>query len=417
MDEIISKIKDCSLFFIYCIKRFVGNSGPYTAAALSYSTLLALVPLLTVGFALMSAFSSFQDVRDDLQAKLFGFMLPDAVTAISDYLANFIDNASRMTGPGVLGLAITAVLLLNTIYAAFNAIWKASEPRPFWLRMLVFWTLLTLGPLLIGASISLSTYVFASAQIVGVEDYDGPSRALSHVMTFALSTLGFTLLFLVVPNRAVRLRHALTGAIVAALLFEVLKRGFGLFFSTFVSYQAIYGALASIPVFLVWMYLSWTVLLLGAEIAASLREWRAAGGRDGIVQVAGAKLALALTLLGRLKHATNKGHVMREGPLARGLPVTLEELDQVLTALESGHYVARGGRSHWVLSRDLSRVTLNNLIRVLGLSLRAGDDWPDHVIQAIAEVESAGAERGNVALADLLDAAPFEAKLRSGGLA
>ena len=412
MEQALFRAKSFVLFMVYCLKRFAGNRGPYTAAALSYSTLLALVPLLTVGFAVLSAFGSFQSMKEDLQSKLFAFMLPDAALTVSDYLSHFVTNASQMTGAGIIGLTFTAVLLLNTIYAAFNAIWKASEPRPFWLRMLVFWTLLTLGPLLIGASISLSTYIFAQVQLSGIQDYEGPSQLLARAVTFALSTLGFTLLFLVVPNRSVRPKHALMGAMFAALVFEFLKRGFGLFFTTFVSYEAIYGALAVVPVFLVWMYLSWTVLLLGAELAASLPEWRAAGDRHGrVVQAPGAKLALALTLLGRLKLAANKGHVLREGPLARGLPVTLEELDQVLSALQHGRYVARGGRSHWVLCRDLTKVTLNDLILALGVSLEAGDDWPDHVRLAVDRVAEARAREGTGTLAELLEVLPKEAKL------
>ena len=412
MHQALAKAKSFALFAVYCAKRFDGNRGPYTAAALSYSTLLALVPLLTVGFAILNAFGSFQSMKEDLQSKLFALMLPDAALTVSDYLTHFVSNASQMTGAGVIGLAITAVLLLNTINSAFNAIWKASEPRPFWLRMLVFWTLLTLGPLLIGASISLSTYAFAQVQISGIQDYQGPSQLMARATTFGLSTLGFTLLFLVVPNRAVRLKHALIGAMFAALVFEVLKRGFGLFFSTFVSYEQIYGALAAVPVFLVWMYLSWTVLLLGAEIAAALPEWRAAGGRHGrIVQAPGAKLALALTLLGRLKNATTRGRVLREGPLARGLPVTLEELDQVLSALQHGRFVARGGRSHWVLCRDLSKVTLNDLITALGISLEPGDEWPDHVRLAVERVAEARAREGTGSLAELLEVIPQEAKL------
>lgn len=390
-------------FTLYFLRRFMRDGGPGAAAALSYSSLLALVPLFAISFAVLSAFDTFETVRVDLQKQLFEAMLPDAALVVSDYLTQFIANANQMTGAGILGLAVTAVLLLNTITGAFGAIWRTTEPPPLALRLLVYWTLLTLGPLLVGASISVSTYAFAAVQWAGIDNYTKPLFSLAWLLPIGLSTVGFTILFVVVPNRSVRLLHAHTGALVAAILFELLKKGFGLYLSHFPSYQAIYGALAAMPIFLVWMYLSWVVLLIGAEIAASLPEWRAAEARQHGPHGLGATLALALTLLGRLKQASSDGRILRESELARDLPSTLEELDQVLRALRRARYAVRAGTGRWALSRDLATVTLSDLVRVLGLSMTPGAGWREEVAATVSDLAKAGEGPGQRTLADVLE--------------
>lgn len=296
-------------FVAYCLTRFLEDGGPGTAAALSYASLLALVPLLAIAFAALSAFEGFADLRAGLQSRMVEALLPEAALAVSEHLTTFVANASRMTGPGLAVLAVTATLLLNTINTAFSQIWRASEPRPLALRILVYWAILSLGPLLMGASLSVSTYAFATVQWAGLEDVARPVFGLSWVLPFLLAVLGFTLLFLIVPNRAVRKRHALAGAVVAATLFELLKKGFGLYLAHFPTYEAIYGALAAVPIFLVWTYLSWAALLVGAEIAASLPEWRAAERQRQGLHGPGARLTLALAMLGRLREEIGRAHV------------------------------------------------------------------------------------------------------------
>ena len=390
-------------FLGYCLKRFLDDGGPRTAAALSYSSLLALVPLLAIAFAALSVFEGFADLRAELQNRLVEAFLPQAAQVVGDHLTSFVSNASQMTGPGLAVLALTAILLLNTITSAFSEIWRASEPRPLVLRILVYWAILSLGPLLLGASLSVSTYAFATVQWAGLEAVAEPVFGLAWLLPFLLAVLGFTLLFLIVPNRSVRRRHALAGAVVAASLFELLKKGFGLYLAHFPSYQAIYGALAVVPIFLIWTYLSWAALLIGAEIAAALPEWRAAERRGEGHHGPGARLALALAMLGRLRRASREGQILSEKALSRHLPATLRELDDVLGALRRGRYVVRSGLRRWVLARDLSTVTLNNLIDLLGLSLEPGRGWPDSALAAIRDLAAERAERGGTTLAEILD--------------
>lgn len=383
-------LEDVGQMFWYTGHRFLRDGGLQTAAALSYSSLLALVPLITICFAILTAFDTFEQTRADLQQMLFDTFPEDVSLTISDQFATFIDNTNRMTGVGIAGLGVVAVLLLNTITGGLNAIWRVSEPRPLALRMLVYWALLTLGPLLLGASLSLSSYAFAVVQWSGVKDYTPPFVTV-RVLPVLLAVFGFSLMFLVVPNRAVAVKHAILGALFAAFLLELLKSGFGYYLRNFPTYQLIYGALAAIPIFLLWMYLSWAAVIFGAELAAALPEWRAGQQRLRRGGEPGAELALALSLLMRLRAANRDGRVMREGALARGLPATLLELDHVLRALRRARIVARSG-GRWLLSRDLATVTLGDLVQVLGLSWAPGEGWPERVGEVLGELSASGGE-------------------------
>ncbi len=400
-------IRVLARFVAFCLRRFWADDGFRAAAALSYSTLLALVPLIAIVFAVLSAFDAFEGLGDQLQDLLLTAMLPEAAQTVSGQITTFVANAGRLTGPGILGLAATAILLLNTITGAFGAIWHASEPRPLAMRLLVYWALLTLGPLLLGASMSVSGYAFAAVRLTPIESYAVP---LFGLLPFLLSAAGCTLLFIVVPNRAVRTHHALAGGAVAAVLLELLKKGFGYYLANFPTYQAIYGALAAVPIFLVWMYLSWSVLLLGAEIAAALPEWRAAEARRQGRHGPGARLALALTLLSRLRAASREGRVLKERGLARQLPATLGELDQVLGALRRRGYAVRSGGSRWVLGRDLETVSLDDLMRALGLALAPGKGWPAGIARIVDDLARAGEEPGRRSLAEVLDEAARQAE-------
>lgn len=387
---------------VYTGRRFHRDGGLQTASALSYSSLLALVPLITISFALLSAFDAFGEVKADLNKMLFDAFPQDFSVAVGNQFTSFLDNAGRMTGVGIVGLAVVAVLLLNTITGGLNAIWRVSEPRPLILRVLIYWALLTMGPLLLGASLTLSSYAFAVVQWSGVEGYTPPFLT-TRILPFLLSVLGFSLMFLVVPNRAVAPKHAIFGALFTAVLLEVLKSGFGYYLRHFPTYQLIYGALAAIPIFLLWMYLSWAAVIFGAELAAALPEWRVAQRRLRRGGEPGAELALALSILMRLRAANLDGRAMRERALARGLPATLAELDHVLRTLRRARIVARSG-GRWLLSRDLAVVSLGDLVQALGLSFEPGDGWHELVRDVLGELSATGVEMRARSLEQLLPA-------------
>jgi membrane protein len=335
-------------------------------------------------------------------AFLLEVLVSDAGAEASERLSVFVANASRMTGPGLAFLALAAILLMANINAAFNAVWRVAEPRPLALRFAVYWAVLTLGPLLIGASLSVSGYAFAAVEWFGVETGAGGLVDLSWLLAFGFAAVGFAFLYFVVPNRAVRVWHALAGGVVAALLLQLLKRGFSLYLEHFPSYEMVYGALAAIPVFLVWMYLAWIAALLGAEIAAAMPEWRAAQARGSQEAGPGARLALALSLLARLKAASRQGVKTKERRLGAGLPATPGEIDGTLRRLRRAGYTARALGGRWVLARDLETVTLGDLAAVLQLGLAPGADWEPAAQRAVEGLAAAAQDSMARPLAEIV---------------
>ena len=388
--RVASGARQVARFAAYTGQRFVQDQCPRQAAGLGYISLMSLVPLLAIGLGVLAAFPAFETIRADLQSQIFGNFLPSAGSAVTEQLTSFVDNASKATGPGVLAFALTAVLLLNNIDAALNVIWRVPEPRPIALRVLVYWALLTLGPLLLGSSLSLSSYAFAVVQYSGIESYTGSLVQFSRLISIALATFGFGVIYFIVPNRPVAIGNALLGGLVAAVLLEALKASFGLYLTHFPSYQAIYGALAAVPIFLLWMYLFWIVVLFGAVVAAALPEWRTAQARGRHAVGPGERLALALALLERLREASLVGGAVKERQLIRGLPATPAEIDASLRGLRRAGIVERSLGGRWLLARDLGTLTLANLTEAMTLELQPGDGWPAGAERAVNELAGAG---------------------------
>jgi membrane protein len=387
-------------FGIYCGRRFMGDQCLRIATQLSYASLLAIVPILAICLGLLSAFPAFEHLRMDAQTFLFENLVPNAGVEVSDQLAAFVSNASAMTGAGTLALLVTAGLLLSTINGAFNAIWRVSEPRPLMVRIMAYWMVLTIGPLFLGASLSLSSYGFTVALL---EEGDR-AIGLTRLLPFLLMACGLTFLYVVVPARSVALHHAFTGAAVAAGLFEALKSGFGFYLKQFPSYEAIYGAMAAVPIFLVWMYLSWALVLFGAEIAAAAPEWRLVDRLRQGSRGAGPRLALALALLHRLRNAARSGTVLKERALTRDLPAGLDQLSWVLQALKAHDFVNRSG-GRWFLARDLTAVDMADLLKALDLTLDPGDGWPEGVDEIVSRTGELGSGVKGMSLASLIDKA------------
>jgi len=262
--------------FAYHARRVLGRVRearlPTIASALAFTTVLALVPLLTVSVAVLSMFPFFEQWGDAAQNLLYENLIPATGDVVRTYLEEFAGHAGSLTGLGLVTLVITALLLLSTIEDAFNEIWGMKKGRTFAQRILLYWTLLTLGPVLIALSLSLTSYLGAWVvdELAPEMNRSAFGLWLVQILPIILEGIGFLLMYLIVPSRAVPVRFALLGAGIAVALFELSKYGFVLFISNFPTYQIIYGALWTIPVFLVWIYLSWLVTLVGACVSAEM---------------------------------------------------------------------------------------------------------------------------------------------------
>lgn len=372
------------------------------AAGLSYTALLALVPMLAIALSVLAAFPAFDDARERLRGAIFEILPAEQAAAANEQFQSFLENASNLTAPGIVGLSVIALLLLSNINGALNHIWRIRQPRPLASRFLVYWALLTMGPLLIGASLTVSSYAFALAQSA-TEQVIGSFVEFSRLLSILLATVGFGLVYFIVPNRSVALRDALIGAVAAAVALEGLKALFGLYIGNFSSYALVYGALAAIPIFLLWMYAFWVIVLGGAEIAAALPEWRVTSRRDGGVERIATRLALALSVLCRLGEAHRDGASLSRPRLLRSLPATPAELDECLSRLRRAHLIQRSAGDRLLLGRDLSQVDLESLLEVLGLRLHASIAWPEAPRRVIQALDQALAPYRKASLASLLD--------------
>ncbi|QGR08586.1 YihY/virulence factor BrkB family protein [Pantoea phytobeneficialis] len=243
------------------------------AGNLAYVSLLALVPLIAVVFALFAAFPVFSDISVQLKNFIFTNFMPAAGNTIQRYLEQFVANVNKMTAVGAVSLIVTALLLMHSVDSALNVIWRSDKKRPMVYSFAVYWMILTLGPLLAGASLAISSYLL-SLRWVSTSGVNSLIEQVLRVFPLLLSILAFWLLYSIVPTRRVPGRDALVGAVVAGLLFELGKKGFALYVTMFPSYQLIYGVLAVIPILFLWVYWTWCIVLLGAEITVTLDDYR-----------------------------------------------------------------------------------------------------------------------------------------------
>ncbi|MCY0093111.1 YihY family inner membrane protein [Hoeflea ulvae] len=374
-------LKNIGHFTVFAVRRFYNERMSSAAASLTYSTLLALVPMLVIAFAILSSFPAFDAVKERMQALFFAAVVPEAGAAITEYLSNFTQSANNLTAVGVVALAVTALLLLSTIEDTLNRIWHVERPRPIFVRFLIFWAILTMGPLVFGASFTLTSDIAAIARRSGFFDLGGAVdevllegwSTLSNLLSLAIKICGFTALFVLVPARRVRLRHAAIGATFAAVALEILSWGFNSFLTSGSSYETIYGAVAAVPVFLVWIYASWTVIILGAVVAAAIPDWRLA--RAAVLSVhlkAPGKLTIAIALLAKLYQQAQIGGAVAEEELVETIPI--EARDEIYNILQASGYVLQTEDSSVVLARDLHTTTVFELATEMELALGIATD-------------------------------------------
>ncbi len=334
-----------------------------SASSLTFTTVLALVPLFTVGLAVFSAFPIFGKFQDTIQRWLVDSLVPESIARqVLGYLTQFSRKASRLGVVGVAALLFTAVTLMVTIERTLGQIWRVNRQRPLAQRILLYWSAITLGPLFLGASLAITSYVVSASSDV-VDVLPGFVRWFLDSFEFLLLVACVSGLYFYVPYTRVRWRHAITAGLMAGLTLELAKKLLAVYLTQIPTYSAIYGAFAAVPILLVWIYVAWAIVLLGSVMAASLPDlgrqpWRKAEGAGWTF-----RLALeALAALQAVRHAPSKGLTLQA--LSQQMRVEPRELALVLGSLKQLDWVGllrdEGGalESRYVLLANLELTLL-----------------------------------------------------------
>lgn len=380
MSPMPALLSDLLPFLRFIRQRFKEDRCPQVAASLTYTTLLSLVPIVTIALTVFSAFPVFGDLMAQVKVFLLTNMVPDSAgKIISVYTTQFSNKAARLTALGIALLALTAFMLMHTINNAFNVIWRVRKRRSLPQRFLIYWAVLTLGPLLVGASLSI-TYYLLGLSLGWVKDVPFIGVLVLKLAPIALTIIAFALLYQAVPNRTVRFSHALLAGIVAGVAFELMKKLFTLYLTEFPTYTLVYGAFAAVPIFLVWVYLSWLVVLIGAVIAAVLPYWHnQIWQRD---RSAADEFTEALVVLQALYRALQDGEALKLAQLQQALHVGLEEAEYILERLEAAQWISRTAANAWLLSRTPESISLADVFHEFVFR-------PDHSHSLPASLETA----------------------------
>jgi membrane protein len=414
------EVRDLVLF---AHRRLREESLPQVAGSLTFTTVFALVPLLTIALAIFTTFPLFNTFRTSLEAYFVQSVMPKSISStILNYLTMFASKATRLSAVGAVALIFTSIAMMNLIERVFNRIWRVRGERSWTRRILVYWAIITLGPLLIGVSLTLSSQVFmATVDLFGRVPVVG--AIIYTTASLALTTAGFTLLYLAVPNRDVDWQDAAWGGLVAGLAFELAKRGFAIFITQFPTYSKIYGALAALPLFLLWVYVSWVITLVGALLVAALpvvkyeRWWHEAQP--------GGEFVDAMAIIKVLYVACKCGDTALVGAGAIRLRTRLgfDEMDNLLEKMMAEGWVGRvkveapprvqwgkrvsDGADHWVLLANVEKLTLAEVYRLFvfgGMAVNAGvvaDGDDERDLQAAREAATLAREVENAVEAGL----------------
>lgn len=259
-------------FFHYLRKRIQQEQLQVVAGYLSYVSLMSLVPLLVVVLSVATAFPIFADIHHSVEQFVYDNFVPTASDIVQQYLSSFVENASKMSAIAISFLFLAALLLISVIDKTFNNIWQVTKKRRVITSFSMYWMILTLGPVLVGVSIAITSYIVSLVSL-GIDDSFGITNLFFRLLPLLSSLAAFMLLYMLVPNKTIPFKYAFSGALFAAIFFEFAKKIFAAYLTAFPSYQAIYGALAIVPILFLWVYLSWLIVLAGAVITVSLQEY------------------------------------------------------------------------------------------------------------------------------------------------
>jgi len=354
------------LYLCLVARRFVEDGCQHSAAALTYMTLFAVVPVMTIMYSMFSLVPAFQGFGDQVRDLIFTNFIPSAGVEVQSYLDQFSSQARRLSFVGVAVLVVTCYLMLANIEKVFNRIWATSGRRRGVGSFLLYWAILSLGPVLMGATLAINTYVLSLRFFTENGLAQGAVNAVLSYVPLVLTTAAFTLLYMTVPNCKVRFRNALTGGVVATIAFELAKRLFGFAIANS-AYNSIYGAFAALPIFLLWVYLSWIIILGGAEFVRATENFSS--------YVQGKKLSLvaaSLWVMWKFWQAQGHGVELRDTTLLKG-GIRVSQWRKVRALLLENNVITVTEKGNYALLKSLEKLRLSEFVR-LGSETASGID-------------------------------------------
>lgn len=356
-------------FAQFVLQRLVAGRCLETAGSLTYTTLLAIVPLFTIALTLFAAFPMFGNYSGKFKSFILTNLVPDASgKIIGVYMHQFSENAERLTALGMIGLTATALLLMFNIEKTLNQIWGAPKSRNLVSRTLIYWATLTLGPLLIGLSISLASWLSGALP----DGMPGIGFSILKLGPWLLVFLSLAMIFLVVPNCYVPRSHALIAAFCTAIALDLMKLLFSLYIKQFGTFKLVYGAFASFPIFLLWLYVSWVILLAGAVLSACLSYWRNDAWKWDSKQ--GSRFEQALLILLTLAQAHRHGEILHLNDLRRRAGLGIDATNQLLESMAKKKWVDASRHGRWLLAIDLKQIRLLDIFEHMQTPLAAAKE-------------------------------------------
>lgn len=379
---LLDQLKNLWPFLKLIFSNYQKDGCQSTAAALTYQTLFAVVPALTIMYSVLAAFEAFEGAGEQLQSFLFENLLPENVAVVEEYLQEFSDQARQLSIPSLVVLAVTAFLMMFTIERTFNQIWRVRDPRHGFQRMLMYWAILSLGPPLMIVGMAISTYIVSLPLFAD----DSAVSGLLSLVPLLLSTLVFSLMYITIPNCMVPIRHGLTGGLFVAVLFEAFKQLFGTVMAL-TDFAVIYGTFAAVPLFLIWLYLSWTIVLFGAELTKSVSLFRSKQSdqlEPPLIQL--------VIILREFFEKHRVGEVVSEKRMMEmGRRIDLEAWHEYKSHLLSLGLIRAVDKGGLVLSKDLNELTLWDLYQASPWPLpdgfgETGEGWEGALDQTLKEI-------------------------------
>ncbi len=368
-------------FVRYVVTSYFRHGNARSAFYLAFTSLFAVVPMMTVVYSILALIPELKGMESKMQSFVFEHFVPSTGTQLEEYLHNFANQASSLTSIGVAMLFVTSVLMLRKIETSFNTIWHVTESRKGVNGFLLYWALLSLGPVMMGGAFAVSSYLASLKAIYDAVPLPGVQAAVLAFLPILLSSLAFSLAYIAIPNTRVPIRHGLMGGLIAAIAFDLARRAMTLFITLFPTYQLVYGAFAAVPLFLIWILVSWFILLAGAEVVQALTNFKTGKTQSK------SSLGISLSILEVLYRNQASGSVEDETRLLQNMPwITGSQWETCMDMLTALQLVSRVPDGNVSLSRDLHKYTLAQLFQdsfgdAIELDLENDSPWQQKVIE------------------------------------